>query len=63
MDKIRTRHPVTVTADTPIDEARHLMLAKKIAGLPVLASGRVIGIITEADMFRIVVKAWNEAAA
>lgn len=54
---------MTVTADTPIDEARHLMLAKKIAGLPVLASGRVIGIITEADMFRIVVKAWNEAAA
>ncbi len=63
VDHIMTRHPVTVTADTPIYAAAGLMLENKIAGLPVLSGGRVIGIITESDIFRMVVKAWSQADA
>ncbi|MBL8058772.1 MAG: CBS domain-containing protein [Anaerolineales bacterium] len=56
---IMTRHPVTVGPDTPIREAARLMLEHKIAGLPVVADGRVVGIITESDIFRLVAKTWG----
>jgi CBS domain-containing protein len=36
------------------------MLQKKVAGLPVVDDGRVIGIITESDIFRMVVKIWEK---
>jgi acetoin utilization protein AcuB len=43
---------ITTTEDTPIEEAAHLMLDHKIGCLPVLRNGRLVGIITESDMFR-----------
>jgi CBS domain-containing protein len=58
--KIMTTNPITVTPDTPIREAARLMLEKKIAGLPVVEGARVVGIITESDIFRLVVKTWAE---
>jgi acetoin utilization protein AcuB len=37
------------------------MLDKKISGLPVLDSrGKVVGIITESDIFRLIVDRWGE---
>jgi acetoin utilization protein AcuB len=51
-----TAHPFTVPADTPIHVAAGLMLAQKIGCLPVLdAHGEIIGIITESDLFRLLV--------
>ncbi|MGD8465818.1 MAG: CBS domain-containing protein [Anaerolineae bacterium] len=43
---------ITTTEDTPIEEAAHLMLDHKIGCLPVLREGRLMGIITESDIFR-----------
>lgn len=51
-----TVNPVSVTPDTPIQRAAELMLQKKIGGLPVVERGRVIGIITESDLFRFIVE-------
>jgi acetoin utilization protein AcuB len=43
-----------------IGEAAWMMLENKISGLPVVdGRGKVIGIITESDIFRIVVKKWS----
>jgi CBS domain-containing protein len=33
----------------------------EISGLPVLDGTHVVGVITESDIFRLVVKAWSEA--
>jgi acetoin utilization protein AcuB len=43
---------ITTTEDTPIEEAAHLMLDHKIGCLPVLRDDKLVGIITESDMFR-----------
>lgn len=47
-------HPVcTVTAQTSMSEAAHLMVSERISGLPVVdGDGRLVGIITEADFLR-----------
>jgi acetoin utilization protein AcuB len=53
VDVIMTRPVVTTTPDTPLAEAAMLMVSKKIGGLPVVDTDqRVVGIITESDIFR-----------
>jgi acetoin utilization protein AcuB len=47
---------ITVTSDTPIEEAAALMADRKIGGLPVLENGQLAGIITETDIFKILVE-------
>jgi acetoin utilization protein AcuB len=51
--EIMTRDVITVTADTPIEEAAYLMDENKIGGLPVMEQGKLVGLITETDLFRI----------
>ena len=51
-----TRDLVTVTPITPVARAAQLMLEHKIGGLPVVDHrGRLVGIITESDIFRVLV--------
>lgn len=59
LEEIMTPNPITVSPDATIREAAQLMLDNKISGLPVVADGRrVVGIITESDIFRLVVSEW-----
>lgn len=51
VSEIMTKHPLTVTPDTPIEVAAKLMRKYKVASLPVLETGRLVGIITESDLF------------
>ena len=51
--EIMTKVVFTVTEDTPIEEAAHLMASEKIGGLPVMSDGHLVGLITETDLFRI----------
>jgi acetoin utilization protein AcuB len=62
LGQIMTRHPRRVTPTTTIQEAASIMLRRKISGLPVVEQDRLVGIITESDIFRLVVKTWREAA-
>ena len=57
---IMTRDVVTVGADTPLENAAVLLTTRKIGSLPVMAGERLVGIITESDIFRLVVQAWNQ---
>ena len=51
-----TRNPVTVHPITTISSAAHLMMEHKIGGLPVVDHhGRLVGIITESDIFWVLV--------
>lgn len=47
---------ITVTPDTPLEEAARIMADNKIGGLPVVEGGDLVGIITETDIFKILVE-------
>jgi acetoin utilization protein AcuB len=49
---VMVRDVITTTEDTPIEEAAGLLLEHKIGCLPVLRDGRLVGLITESDLFR-----------
>lgn len=42
-----------IDVGTPIEEAARIMADSKIGGLPVIRSGKVVGMITETDLFKI----------
>ncbi|MGQ9480924.1 CBS domain-containing protein [Chloroflexus sp.] len=54
-----TPNPITVTADASIGEAATIMIRARVSGLPVMDNGRLIGIITESDIFRLVASTWS----
>lgn len=57
--EIMTPNPVTISPDETIGRAAQLMLKYMIGGLPVLDSAaKLVGIITESDIFRLVVHDW-----
>jgi acetoin utilization protein AcuB len=45
-----TENPITVTPDTTMEEAAEIMLERKISGLPVVDKGKLVGIVTTADL-------------
>ena len=45
-----TVDPVTVSPETTVLEAAHLMRSHKFGGLPVLKTGQLVGIVTEIDL-------------
>jgi acetoin utilization protein AcuB len=53
---VMTRKVISVDADTPIEEAARIMADKKIGGLPVMSSDKVVGMITETDLFKILLE-------
>ena len=59
VSQVMTHNPYTATPDTPIQQAARTMLELKIGGLPVVdEDGRPVGIITESDIFRMLVDQW-----
>jgi len=51
--EVMHRDVVTATADMPLTEAASLMSRRNIGGLPVVdGNGRVVGVITETDIFK-----------
>lgn len=56
VETIMTRNPTTISPDATLGEAARVMLEHRISGIPVVdADQRVIGIITESDIFTMVV--------
>lgn len=56
VDRIMKRDVITVAPKSRIREAARIMLFKKISGLPVMDGGKLVGIITESDIFRMLVR-------
>jgi acetoin utilization protein AcuB len=50
--EIMTPDPITVGPDTRVEEAAHLMLDRRLGGLPVVDDGELIGIVTSDDLLR-----------
>lgn len=53
VDEIMTKDVITVEANTPLEEAALLMADHKIGGLPVMKDGKLVGIVTETDLFKV----------
>ena len=53
---VMSKKVITVDKDTPIEEAARIMADQKIGGVPVTSGGKVVGIITETDLFKILLE-------
>lgn len=51
--QVMSKKIISVDVNTPIEEAARIMADKKLGGLPVMRSGKLVGIITETDLFKI----------
>jgi CBS domain-containing protein len=56
VEKVMSKKLVTVTPDQSILDAAQIMLEQKISGLPVVQDDQLVGIITESDIFRMLVR-------
>ncbi len=53
VERVMAKKVITVTEDTTIEEAARLMSDSHIGGMPVLRNDKLVGIITETDLFHI----------
>lgn len=53
---IMTKNPISISPEESLYFAAKSMLENKIGGLPALVNGKVVGIITESDIFRAVME-------
>ena len=64
VEKVMTTQPYTVNANSTLKDAAQLMVTHKIGGIPVVDDkNTVVGIITESDIFRVLIAWCNEEAA
>lgn len=53
---VMSKKIISVTEDTPIEDAARIMSDNNIGGLPVMNKSELIGIITESDLFRVFIE-------
>jgi acetoin utilization protein AcuB len=53
VEEVMTRDVVTVTEYTALEDAARVMADRTISSLPVMRNGKLVGIITETDLFLI----------
>ncbi len=54
--KIMSKNPVTISKDTPVEEAARLMVDQDLSCLPVVENGKLVGIVSKSDMFKILLE-------
>lgn len=55
--------PISVEPQDTIQDAAEAMLEYQVSGLPVVLGTEVVGIVTESDIFRLVVESWSPVMA
>ncbi len=60
---VMTRHVITVTPDTPIGRVAQLLEEEHIKRVPVVEDGRLVGIISRADLLRAIASREEAPAA
>lgn len=56
VSQVMSKKVMTISEHIPIEEAARVMIDNKIGGLPVLRDDKVVGIITETDLFKIMLE-------
>jgi len=57
--EIMEKNPLTITPDTPFEDALRIGQEKKIGAFPVVDKGRLVGIATESDIVRFLIQAFG----
>lgn len=60
VEDVMTHNPVTLSTGATILDAARLMARHKVSGLPVIDQDHVVGMLTESDAFRAIVRAADE---
>jgi acetoin utilization protein AcuB len=55
VSSVMTRKPISVTPDTLVEDAARTLVDNNIGGLPVVENGTLVGIVTESDLFRLLI--------
>jgi len=50
---LMSRDVITVSEDCPLEEAARIMVDNSIGGLPVMRGDKLVGMITESDLFKV----------
>ena len=56
VERVMTTQVVTVGENTPLEEAALIMADRRIGGLPVMRGEELVGIITETDLFKVLLQ-------
>jgi len=56
VSEIVQKNPVTITPDTPFEEALKIGQDKKIGSFPVVEKEKLVGIVTESDIVRVLMR-------
>jgi CBS domain-containing protein len=63
VEQIMSANVYTINPDADIADAAELMMSRKVSGLPVVnQNGEVVGVITESDIFRMLVQERQQAS-
>ena len=54
--EVMTREVITVEENTPLEEVARIMVDNTIGCTPVMRAGQVVGIVTETDIFKILLE-------
>jgi acetoin utilization protein AcuB len=54
--QVMSKKVKSIDVDTPIEEAARLMVDAKIGGMPVTREGKIVGMVTETDLFKVLLE-------
>jgi len=60
IERIMSHEPITISSEATIGQAAKLMYEHKVGCLPVKEADRLIGLITESDIFRVIARGVGE---
>lgn len=63
LERVMTRHPISVTPAIPLGEAAAILHERKLGCVPVVEDGRLVGIITVTDMLGVLLRLLTGAPA
>ncbi len=64
VDEVMTAPAITVQPEDNVQQVVQLMLDHKIGGIPVVdGEDRAVGMVTESDLFRLLMQLWEEPEA
>jgi len=61
VEDVMSRNPITVEVETPVETVLELMERRKVKRLPVVGNGKVVGIVSRADLLQAIM--WEAGRA
>ena len=55
---VMTKSVISVSADTPVSDVRHLLVDRRIRRVPVVQGGQLIGIVSRGDVVALLATEW-----